>query len=295
MKTREILSIVALSSLGLCLLCGLAKLAMKNPKKRGDCDKACGLLLFVGLVLIGVSQLLEETTKSSAPGTNRPGLGQLCPQGKCQSGLVCSAAGDLGVPICRKPSPGPSPGPSPAPGVGQQCTGVGSCRQGLKCDMITDNKGVCVKPPPAPGTAGGPCLPIGDGERGRCAPDLACLKGICVNTASVLPGENQPCTKQGECLPGLKCTIVPGLEAGTAICMKPPPPPGVGQQCTGVGSCRQGLKCDMITDNKGVCVKPPSPPPPPPGTAGGACLRPLASNSKPFCPPPLTCFNNECM
>ena len=61
MKTREILSIVALSSLGLCLLCGLAKMAMKNPKKRSDCDKACGALFFVAVALMAVSQLLEET------------------------------------------------------------------------------------------------------------------------------------------------------------------------------------------------------------------------------------------
>ena len=43
MKTQEILTIIALSALGLCLLCGLAKMAMKNPKKRSDCDKACGV------------------------------------------------------------------------------------------------------------------------------------------------------------------------------------------------------------------------------------------------------------
>jgi len=60
MKTQEILTIVALAALGLCLLCGLAKMAMKNPKKRGDCDKACGALFFVAVALMAVGQLLGE-------------------------------------------------------------------------------------------------------------------------------------------------------------------------------------------------------------------------------------------
>ena len=65
MKTQEILTIVSLSSLGLCLLCGLAKMAMKNSKKRGDCDKACGALFFVAVALLAVGQLLGETHTTS--------------------------------------------------------------------------------------------------------------------------------------------------------------------------------------------------------------------------------------
>ncbi len=60
MNTREILSIVALAALGLCLLSGLVKMAMKGPKARQSCDHACSLLVFVAIVLLGVSQLLEE-------------------------------------------------------------------------------------------------------------------------------------------------------------------------------------------------------------------------------------------
>ena len=60
MQTREILSIVALAALGLCLLCGLAKMAMKGPKAKQSCDHACSLLVFVAVVLVGVSQLLGE-------------------------------------------------------------------------------------------------------------------------------------------------------------------------------------------------------------------------------------------
>ena len=66
MKTQEILSIVALAVLGLCLLCGLAKMAMKGDKAKKSCDKACSMAIFAAVVLVGVSQLLTETEKYSA-------------------------------------------------------------------------------------------------------------------------------------------------------------------------------------------------------------------------------------
>ncbi len=67
MQTREILSIVALAALGLCLLCGLAKMAMKSSKAKQSCDHACSLLVFVAVVLVGVSQLLEEEKYMTVP------------------------------------------------------------------------------------------------------------------------------------------------------------------------------------------------------------------------------------
>ncbi len=60
MKTQEILSIVALGLLGVCLLCGLAKMAMKGDKAKKSCDHVCSLSFFVAVVLLGVSQLLTE-------------------------------------------------------------------------------------------------------------------------------------------------------------------------------------------------------------------------------------------
>ncbi len=94
MQTREILSIVALAALGLCLLCGLAKMAMKNPKAKQACNKACSLLVFVGLTLIGVSQLLGETKNTSpqVPAHLIPPAGTL--------GGACRAA--IGLPQCVK-------------------------------------------------------------------------------------------------------------------------------------------------------------------------------------------------
>jgi len=62
MKTQKILSIAALVMLGLCFLCGLAKIYISRtgfvPKK--GCHNACGILIFVAVVLIGISQLLTE-------------------------------------------------------------------------------------------------------------------------------------------------------------------------------------------------------------------------------------------
>ena len=63
MNTQEILSIVALSLLGLCFLCGLAKMAMKKDSDKKNCDKACSMAIFAAVVLVGVSQLLTETEK----------------------------------------------------------------------------------------------------------------------------------------------------------------------------------------------------------------------------------------
>jgi len=95
MKTREILSIVALGLLGVCLLCGLAKMAMKGPKAKQTCNQICSLSLFVALVLLGTSQLLKEMTKSPSPSPSPSGptpgtLGGNCKQGRtCNGVLTC--------------------------------------------------------------------------------------------------------------------------------------------------------------------------------------------------------------
>lgn len=61
MKTKEILTIIAISSLGLCLICSLAKMAMKNGAKgKKHCGKACGAFVILSVILLAVSQLLGE-------------------------------------------------------------------------------------------------------------------------------------------------------------------------------------------------------------------------------------------
>jgi hypothetical protein len=88
MNTQEILSIVALSLLGLCFLCGLAKMAMKKDSDKKNCDKACSMAIFAAVVLVGVSQLLTETEKYC--GNFQEAAGQ----------DSCGGIGTGGVPFC---------------------------------------------------------------------------------------------------------------------------------------------------------------------------------------------------
>ncbi len=83
MKTQEILSIVALSLLGLCLLCGLAKMAMKKDSAKKNCDKACSMAVFTALTLLTVSQLIGEKEKYITD-TDKC----CCANGKCEG--VCT-------------------------------------------------------------------------------------------------------------------------------------------------------------------------------------------------------------
>lgn len=97
MHTRKILSIVALSLLGLCLLCALAKNAMKGDKAKKACDSACSMSVFAALTLLAVSQLMGEkesmTMKSSpcccADPTSEQCSSSPCSQGTCPEDQYC--------------------------------------------------------------------------------------------------------------------------------------------------------------------------------------------------------------
>ncbi len=60
-NTRNILTIVALSALGLCLFMALAKMAVKSDKTKKSCDSACGMLVFIAAVLLAVAQFVEDS------------------------------------------------------------------------------------------------------------------------------------------------------------------------------------------------------------------------------------------
>ena len=82
MKTQEILTIIGLACLGLCLLLCLLKMSMKDKKGQANCDKSCGMLFFAAAVLIGVSQLLKETSEPYGDGLkckSPSGSGNVCP------------------------------------------------------------------------------------------------------------------------------------------------------------------------------------------------------------------------
>ena len=63
MKTREFLSIIALSLLGLCFLSGLVKMVMKKESRKKPYDQGCAASVFIAVVLLGISQLLTEREK----------------------------------------------------------------------------------------------------------------------------------------------------------------------------------------------------------------------------------------
>ena len=75
MKTKEILSIAALAAIALCLICGVAKMTMKSTKQKQSCDTACSLLVFVAVVLVGISQLLDVTAGEMFGAKPIPGTG----------------------------------------------------------------------------------------------------------------------------------------------------------------------------------------------------------------------------
>ena len=64
-NVRNILTIVALSALGLTLFVALAKNAMKSNKRKQTCDKICGMLVFIAAVLLAVAQFMEDSKTES--------------------------------------------------------------------------------------------------------------------------------------------------------------------------------------------------------------------------------------
>ena len=120
MGSKEILTIIGLIFLGLCFLCGLAKMGMKDAKRKSNCDKACGAFVFLGVALIAVSSVLKSSG-STATGLIPAGEeGGPCKQlsddeSMCGSGLFCNNQNR-----CQKmpfvPGISPAPGKKSSPG-----------------------------------------------------------------------------------------------------------------------------------------------------------------------------------
>ena len=111
MKTKEILTIIGLIFLGLCFLCGLAKMGMKDAKRKGNCDKACGAFVFLGVALIAVSSVLKSSGPSPSPSPSPVPLGGNCSAElgqNCAPGLQCVRFGAAGNAQgkCMLPLPG---------------------------------------------------------------------------------------------------------------------------------------------------------------------------------------------
>lgn len=98
MKLERILTIIAVVLLGLCLLCGLVKMAVKNNKVKKSCDDFCSLSLFITVVLLGISQLVTEENYADGaeprccelPFSNCPDTPKKCNMmGNCTSDADC--------------------------------------------------------------------------------------------------------------------------------------------------------------------------------------------------------------
>lgn len=154
MKTQETLTIIAITALGLCLLCGLAKMAVKNDKAKKGCDQACSLLVFIAVILVSISQLLTEDFWPTDCCTS-DGCDKTCFLGKCATtedcdsqcyGTVCdltTSSGDPSSPhCCSSKIPNPDPHPCPPcqcnnptfwpfsgckPDCGAKCPGEKTC------------------------------------------------------------------------------------------------------------------------------------------------------------------------
>lgn len=186
MKTQKIISIVTLSLLGLCLLCGLAKITMKKD----NCDKVCTIFIFVAVALVGVGQLLIETSKSPTSGkpTIRKGLGEKCTvgsfpglQANCQKGLVCKS-NDNDVTVCQyptiKPSPSPPspepnpPKPTPEPNIYCSAGNSKNDQYNDKCSMKGFRGVGC----------GGPSVAFCSNTTKQCQKNSDCTEGGCITT-----------------------------------------------------------------------------------------------------------------
>jgi len=120
MKTQKILSIIAITLLGLSFLCALIRpllgegrisafmdvLSLEKAMKEKKSKNICSILVFVAVVLIAVSQLLMESAdgfEDSCAEAGRP----------CGKGTKCCGAPDKAIcifdpnnpqrgPVCKK-------------------------------------------------------------------------------------------------------------------------------------------------------------------------------------------------
>tara|TARA_B110000208_G_scaffold186831_1_gene243957 strand:+ start:306 stop:911 length:606 start_codon:yes stop_codon:yes gene_type:complete len=61
MHIKNTLTIIALSALGICIFLSLAKQSKMSAKSKDTMDKLGGILMFISIALLAVSQLLSET------------------------------------------------------------------------------------------------------------------------------------------------------------------------------------------------------------------------------------------
>ena len=130
MKTQEILSIIALSLLGLCFLSGLVKMAMKKESHKKPYEQGCTASVFIAVVLLGISQLLTERE----------------PYDNCQQWRKCKPS-ELKSGICldsnKKPAGYCESGCCIIPGFSDEKCDYGSCTIGKSSPACPTNSPYC--------------------------------------------------------------------------------------------------------------------------------------------------------
>ncbi|MBK7582841.1 MAG: hypothetical protein IPI67_21935 [Myxococcales bacterium] len=117
-------------------------------------------------------------------------------------------------------------------GVGQECSGIKPCRQGLAC-----KNGLCEL---GHSTLEGQICVIA----GECADGLQCITSKCAKAGSGTNGDG--CTSDADCESGLRCVL-----AGFSTQCAPEGTGDVGALCTTSGDCYGGLTCTL-----GKCNQP---------------------------------------
>ena len=195
-NSQEILTIIALCALGLCVLVGLFKLAVKSDKQKQQCDKACSALVFIAIALLAISPLLHDECY----------VHMMIPPGQAPCEFAHhKKVGYLGGP-CILGKGGRPP----------HCID-GTCVKG-KCLLGPGG----LPPKKGKGHLGEACLPPKSGDLMPYCVEGTCVKGKCVLGPGGLPPKKgkghlgQPCILgkggrpphclQGQCLGG-KCLL----------------------------------------------------------------------------------------
>ena len=207
MKTQEILTIIGLSCLGLCLLLCLLKMSMKDKNGQANCDKSCGMLFFVAAVLIGVSQLLKETSEPYGSTLN-------CKNGDGGKGAPCTASPGQRADSSKCQNMGKPPGCQPS-----VMSYAGACYtpDANGCAVSGGGGGgggggsACGPPPgiPAPGV---PYAPLFAGNNQLCSDAIKKLptgwSTDCENSNFIqltTLGKPKPCSKNKPCVGNFMC------------------------------------------------------------------------------------------
>ncbi len=236
MKTREILTIIGLSCLGLCLLLCLLKMSMKDKKGQANCDKVCGMLFFAAAVLIGVSQLLKETSESYGDGVH------------CHAGAI-PCPGDSSKCISKIPGTRPD-------GGGSECP-LDTTNMGAYNGCYTPDSSGCAKSGGGASPGGGSCSPppgklAGTDTNGPliAAAGPNALSNSCQTAAATAAGEYKVMTVPPSALQcsDSACVIKYGGSEGCSVTQ-----PSSQTFAKGTG-CHDLKGMNVSTDNSGVGI-----------------------------------------